>query len=63
MNRRNLDDIKRRDIAALCGGIIGTIAAFDQRTLIDSYTDTGEAWEILRAVQSDARKILRKVRA
>jgi hypothetical protein len=54
---------KPEHIAILAGGIIGTIAAFEQRTLRDEYTDTGEAWEILRALKKDAQMILRTLRA
>ena len=57
-----MDEIRKRDVIILAAGIVGTVDAFDKRTLVDSYTDTGEAWEILRAIKKDAQKILRKVR-
>jgi hypothetical protein len=57
-----MNDVAKRDIAALAGGIIGTVAAFEQQASAQHYTDTGEAWDILRALKRDAQKILRKVK-
>lgn len=57
-----MNDIQKRTITALAKGIAGTIAHFEQQCARQQYTDTGEAWDILRALQQDAERIRRAAR-
>lgn len=59
---RPVSDVAKRDIITLAAGIIGTVAAFEQQTSAQQYTDTGEAWDILHTIKQDAQRILRKVK-
>ena len=57
-----MNDVQKRDIATLAQGIAGTIAHFEVQCARQQHTDTGEVWEILRAIREDAERIRRKVR-
>lgn len=44
------------------GCIVGRIAKFNRDCRLAEHTDTGDAWDVLHAIKTDAQRALRELR-
>ena len=56
-----------KDKGRLCalaelGCIVGRIAKFNRDCRLAEHTDTGDAWDVLHAIKTDAQRALRELR-